>query len=118
MSKSVKVRGKEIAVTVEGLEAFVARGLAAQDAANGAVGRPTAAEVDHEKLVGLLRGRLERELAEAVELTRRAARTLDELMSDAIYDVEYSEGVAGRDVEHFIDSARRSLSAARAQAVQ
>lgn len=92
---------------------FVRRGIAAQDAADRAAARPTSFESDHERLVEELRHRLGRELDEATALAQGAARTLAELMSDSVYDVEYVEGDTGRDVAHFIDAARRSLTAAR-----
>lgn len=92
---------------------FVRRGVAAQDAADRAAGRLTAFGSDNERLVEELRHRLGRELDEATALAQRAARTLAELMSDSVYDVDYVEGDAGRDAAHFIDAARRSLAAAR-----
>lgn len=74
--------------------------------------------VDHDALVGELRARLERELSEAIAHAQKAARTLNELISDTVYDVDYAETDAGRDMGHFIDSARRNLAAAHAQLVR
>lgn len=95
------------------LEEFVRKGIAAQAATDVAAGRLTAWECDRERQIEELRYRLERELDEAVALTRRAARTLAELMSDSVYDVEFVEGDTGRDVGKFVDDARRGLAAAR-----
>lgn len=98
--------------SISALEEFVRKGVAAQDAADVAAGRPTAWEGDRERQIEELRYRLEGELDDAIALTRRAARTLAELMSDSVYDVEFAEGDAGRDVGKFVDDARRVLSAA------
>lgn len=98
------------------LEEFVRKGVAAQDAAAVTAGRLTAWEYDRERQIEELRYRLERELGEAIALTQRAARTLAELMSDSVYDVEFVEGDTGRDAAHFIDDARRTLSAAHGAA--
>lgn len=100
------------------LDAFVRSGIAAQDAVDRAVGRLAAAEYDHERQVEELRHRLGQELDEATVLAQRACRTLAELMSDSVYDVEYVEGDTGRDIAHFIDAARRSLTAARQALVE
>lgn len=98
--------------SISTLAEFVRKGVAAQDAADIAAGRATAWECDRERQIEELRYRLERELADAIALTRRAARTLAELMSDSVYDVEFTEGDTGRDVGKFVDDARRVLVAA------
>lgn len=95
---------------------FVRRGIAAQDAADRAVGRLTAVELDHATIVGELRDRLRNELGEAVDAARRAARTLSEL-AGPVYDPEYAETELGSDLAALIETGRRELSAARAQLV-
>lgn len=98
-------------MSVEALEAFIAKGIAAQDAADREAGRPTATEADRDALIGELRVQLQRDLTAASDLICRARRTFDELVSDAVYDVDYAETVTGSDVGHFIDTARRSVAA-------
>lgn len=102
-------------MSVEGLQDFVSRGIAAQNAADRAAGRLTASEQDHDTIIAELRARLERQLAAAIESARAAAGTLAELKSDAVYDVEYAEGTVAGDVEFFVHGARRSLTAAHTQ---
>ncbi|MGD9622250.1 MAG: methyltransferase type 11 [Mycolicibacterium sp.] len=102
--------------TIDSLHDFVRRGIAAQDAADRAAGRPTAAELDNENTIVVLRARLHDELATAITATQQAARTLAELTSAAVCDVEYAESQMGQDVAHFVDNARRSLTAAHAHA--
>ena len=46
----------------DSLSEFVRKGVAAQDAADRAAGRMTAAELDHEAVIDELRGRLDAEL--------------------------------------------------------
>lgn len=74
--------------------------------------------VDRDAELTELRTRLERDLAEAIEKARNAAQALNELTSDAVYDSDYAETDAGRDIEHFIDSARRNLTAAHSLIVR
>lgn len=88
------------------------------DADSGQTWSAACAVVDRDAELTELRTRLERDLAEAIEKARNAARALNELTSDAVYDVDYAETDAGRDIGHFIDSARRNLSAAHSLIVR
>lgn len=106
---------KEVTAMTIGVEEFIRRGIAAQDAADRAAGRRTAAELDREYDIERLRARLQTELTAALDAVAQAARTVAELSSDSVYDVEFSESDTGRDIAHFIDSARRGLVAARGQ---
>lgn len=98
-----------------GIEEFVRRGIAAQDAADRAAGRPTAADLDRDYDIERLRARLQTELTAALGAVAQAARTVTELSSGSVYDVEFSESDTGRDITYFIDSARRGLVAALSQ---
>lgn len=98
-----------------GIEEFVRRGIAAQDAADRAAGRPTAADLDRAYDIERLRARLQTELTAAIGAVTQAARTVAELSSTCVDDIEFSEADTGRDIAFFIDSARRSLVAARCQ---
>ncbi|TEA09090.1 methyltransferase type 11 [Mycobacteroides salmoniphilum] len=101
----------------DAISEFVRKGIAAQDAADRAAGRPTALELDHETFIDELRSRLGAELAAAIDATRRAGRTLAEL-AGPVYDVEYAEGERGSDLAALIETARRELTAAQAQLVR
>lgn len=103
--------------SIQGISEFVSKGIAAQDAADRAAGRLTAAECDHEAAITELRARLGDELHTAIDASRRAARTLAEL-AGPIYDVEYAEGERGSDLAALIETARRELTAAQAQLVR
>ncbi|MDO2396042.1 methyltransferase type 11 [Mycobacterium avium subsp. hominissuis] len=103
--------------STQGISDFVRKGIAAQNAADRAAGRLTAAEADHEVAVRELRARLGDELQAAIGAARQAARTLAEL-SGPVYDVEYAEGERGRDLAALIETARRELTAAQAQLVR
>lgn len=103
--------------SAQGLSDFVRKGIAAQDAADRAAGRLTAAEADHEVVVRELRARLGAELHAAIDAARHAGRTLAQL-SGSVYDVEYAEGERGRDLAALIETARRELTAAQAQLIQ
>lgn len=95
---------------------FVRKGIAAQGAADQAAGRLTASDSDHEAIIGELRDSLSEELSSAIDSARRAARTLAEL-AGPVYDAEYAETERGSDLAALIDTARRQLTAARAQLV-
>ncbi|MDD4865728.1 MAG: methyltransferase type 11 [Mycobacterium sp.] len=97
----------------DAISEHVRKGIAAQDAADRLAGRMTVAELDHEAVIGELRGRLGEELAAAIAAARRAARALTEL-AGPVYDVEYAESERGDDVAALIESARRGLAAAQA----
>lgn len=101
----------------DAIREHVRKGIAAQDAADRAAGRLTAAELDHEALIDELRARLNDELATAINSARSAARTLAEL-AGPLYDVEYAEGEVGTDIAALIETARRELTAAQAQLVR
>lgn len=105
-------------MSIGGVEDFVRRGIAAQNAADRAAGQLTASEHDQDTIVTELRARLELQLAAAIESVRAAAETLAELKSDALYDVDYAEGTVGDDLEYFIHGARRNLTAAHAQVLR
>lgn len=98
------------------LSEFVRAGIAAQDAADRAAGRPTAAEIDHDAAISELRERLGSELQTAIDAARRAARTLADL-TDHTYDTEYAETERGADLAALIQTARRQLTAAQAQII-
>lgn len=99
------------------LSEFMRNGIAAQDAADRAAGRLTAAEIDHEAAIVELRPRLDEELHAAIDASRRAARTLAEL-AGPVYDVEYAESERGSDLAALIKTARQELTAAKAQLVR
>ena len=101
----------------EAIGDFVRKGIAAQAAADQAAGRLTAEELDHEAIIDELRERLGEELGAAIDAARRAARTLADL-AGPVYDVEYAETERGSDLAALIETARRELTAARAQLVQ
>lgn len=101
----------------DAISEHVRQGIAAQDAADRAAGRPTAAELDHEVAIDELRGRLDEDLGVAIAAARRASRTLAEL-AGPIYDVEYAETERGGDLAVLIETARRGLAAAQAQLVR
>lgn len=101
----------------DAISEFVRKGVAAQDAADRAAGRMTAAELDHEAVIDELRGRLDAELGAAIAAARRAGRTLAELVGPA-YDVEYAETDRGGDLAVLIETARRELTAAQAQLIR
>lgn len=101
----------------EAIGDFVRKGIAAQNAADRAAGRLTAEELDHEAIIDELRERLDEELGAAIDAARRAARTLADL-AGPVYDVEYAETERGSDLAALIETARRELTAARAQLVQ
>ncbi|WP_083298487.1 methyltransferase type 11 [Mycolicibacterium grossiae] len=99
------------------LSEFVRKGVAAQNAADRAAGRPTAAELDRDALISQLRDRLGDELHAAIGAARQAARTLSEL-AGPLYDVEYADNERGSDLAALIETARRELTAAEAQLVR
>jgi len=101
----------------DAISEHVRKGIAAQDAADRAAGRLTAAELDHDAVIYELRDRLGDELATAINAARRAGRTLAELSGPA-YDSEYAETDRGGDLAVLIESARRELTAAQAQLVR
>lgn len=100
----------------DAISEHVRKGIAAQDAADRAAGRQTAAELDHEVMITERRSSLCEDLATAIDAARRAGRTLAEL-AGPVYDGEY-EGERGRDLTVLIETARRALTAAQAQLVQ
>jgi hypothetical protein len=100
----------------DAISEHVRKGIAAQDAADRAAGRMTAAEQDQETMIQERRASLGAELAAAIAQTRCAGRTLAEL-TGWLYDVEY-EGERGSDIAALIETARRALAAAQAQLVQ
>lgn len=109
-----------MAVDREGSPATAAPGSPAddalsQDAADRAAGRLTAAEraSGPENIIALLRGRLQRELDEAIVFVDRAGRTLAELTSAHVSDRAYSRG----GMAAVINTARGSLSVARSRTV-
>ncbi|GAT02564.1 hypothetical protein [Mycolicibacterium fortuitum] len=95
----------------------VRKGVAAQDAADRAAGRMTAAELDRDAMIVERRSSLGEDLATAIDAARRAGRILAEL-TGSLYDVEYAESERGSDVAALIETARRALTAAQAQLVQ
>ena len=52
--------------------------------------------------------------AAAVKALQNAARTLEQLRSNTIYDVEFVDGRDGRDVATFLDDSIRNTRAAYA----
>ncbi len=88
------------------------------DAESGQTWSAACAVVDRDAELAELRARMEIDLAEAIEKARNAARSLTRLTSDAVYDSDYAETDAGRDIGHFIESARRNLTAAYSQIVR
>lgn len=103
--------------STDAISEHVRKGIAAQDAADRAAGRMTAAEHDQAIEIDERRSSLNEELTAAIDATRRAARTLTEL-AGPLYDVEYAEGERGTDIAALIETARRNLTAAHAQLVR
>lgn len=60
------------------------------------------------------RAALANHLQAAINSVDLATRTLSELSGPQLFDVEYAEGHAGRDMAHWLNEARRVLSAAAA----
>lgn len=72
------------------------------------------AELDCIERIGETRSQLLTHLSDAVKALQKAARSLDQLCSNAVYDVEFAEGRDGRDVATFLDDSIRGTRAAYA----
>ncbi len=72
------------------------------------------AELDRIKRIGETRGHLLAHICAAVKALQNAARTLEQLRSNTIYDVEFVDGRDGHDVATFLDDSIRNTRAAYA----
>lgn len=70
------------------------------------------AELDQVERIDETRCQLLTHLADAVKALQKAASSLDELRSNAVYEVEFAEGRDGRDVATFLDDSIRGTRAA------
>jgi hypothetical protein len=72
------------------------------------------AELDHIERIAETRSHLLTHLSHAVKALQKAATSLEQLRSNAIYDVEFADGRDGRDVATFLDDSIRQTRAAYA----
>jgi hypothetical protein len=72
------------------------------------------AELDHIERIAETRSQLLTHLSHAVKALQKAATSLEQLRSNAIYDVEFADGRDGRDVATFLDDSIRHTRAAYA----
>ena len=72
------------------------------------------AELDRIERIGETRSHLLAHISTAVKALQNAARTLEQLRSNSIYDVEFVDGRDGRDVATFLDDSIRNTRAAYA----
>ena len=71
-------------------------------------------ELDRIERIGGTRSHLLEHISAAVKALQNAARTLEQLRSNSIYDVEFVDGRDGRDVATFLDDSIRNTRAAYA----
>ena len=71
-------------------------------------------ELDRIERIGETRSDLLAHIAAAVKALQDAARTLEQLRGNTIYDVEFVDGRDGRDVATFLDDSIRNTRAAYA----
>ncbi|HUO37744.1 MAG TPA: hypothetical protein VMU34_07870 [Mycobacterium sp.] len=72
------------------------------------------AELDRIDHIGETRSHLLTHLSDAVKALQKAASSLEQLRSNAVYDVEFVDGRDGRDVATFLDDGIRYTRAAYA----
>ncbi|OBG71002.1 MULTISPECIES: hypothetical protein [unclassified Mycobacterium] len=72
------------------------------------------AELDSIERIAETRSHLLTHLTDAVKALQQAASSLEQLRSNAVYDVEFVDGRDGRDVTTFIDDSIRQTRAAYA----
>ena len=72
------------------------------------------AELDSIERIGETRSHLLAHICAAVKALQNAARTLEQLRSNTIYDVEFVDGRDGHDVATFLDDSIRNTRAAYA----
>lgn len=94
-----------LAVQLGGTPFAVAR---ACDLVDDALGR-----IQHDNDIDQQRANLAENIEAAINAVTAADRSLAALMGD-LYDVEYAEGIRSREVEAFLNDARRMLRAAAA----
>ena len=72
------------------------------------------AELDRIERIGETRSHLLAHISAAVKALQNATRTLEQLRSNSVYDVEFTDGRDGRDVAAFLDDSIRNTRAAYA----
>ncbi|OSC20878.1 hypothetical protein B8W69_28770 [Mycobacterium vulneris] len=72
------------------------------------------AELDSIERIAETRSHLLTHLADAVKALQKAADSLQQLRSNSVYDVEFTDGRDGRDVATFLDDSIRQTRAAYA----
>ena len=71
-------------------------------------------ELDRVERIGETRSHLLTHLSDAVKALQKAESSLEQLRSNAVYDVEFVDGRDGRDVATFLDDSIRNTRAAYA----
>jgi hypothetical protein len=71
-------------------------------------------ELDRVERIGETRSHLLTHLSDAVKALQKAESSLEQLRSNAVYDVEFVDGRDGRDVATFLDDSIRNIRAAYA----
>ena len=71
-------------------------------------------ELDRVERIGETRSHLLTHLSDAVKALQKAESSLEQLRSNAVYDVEFVDGRDGRDVATFLDESIRNTRAAYA----
>ena len=71
-------------------------------------------ELDRVERIGEARSHLLTHLSDAVKALQKAESSLEQLRSNAVYDVEFVDGRDGRDVATFLDDSIRNIRAAYA----
>jgi hypothetical protein len=71
-------------------------------------------ELDRIERIGETRSHLLEHISTAFKALQNAARILEQLRSNSIYDVEFVDGRDGRDVATFLDDSIRNTRAAYA----
>jgi hypothetical protein len=72
------------------------------------------AELDRIERIGETRSHLLAHISAAVKALQNATRTLEQLRSNSVYDVEFADGRDGRNVAAFLDDSIRNTRAAYA----